>query len=214
MPKILFLHGYCQNGEVFRSKIAILCKELESLGIQSIFATGPIKPTSTFGGEPSTEFAWWNANADKSQYVGIKDSIEHIKQLHQKEPFQGVFGFSQGAVFAPIVASVIPSVKFVCCVSGFIPRASDAQSMLTFRGPSLHIFGSSDGLVLEEYSKDLVSLLSSTDLKVPNAEYGKLQNIGNATFLRHKGGHLVPLDKNNRSLIVNWIKKTGCPENL
>ena len=196
-----------------KSKTAVLCKELESIGIKSIFPTGTIKPNTESFASDLPQFAWWNSNQAKTEYEGLQESLSNIKELYRNDPFDGVFGFSQGAVFAPIVASSCP-VKFVCCVSGFIPRPLNARKLITYQGPSLHVFGEMDGLVLAEHSRELAQLLSGTDSLHESTTAGSYQVIGNSTIINHKKGHLIPLDKPNRHLITGWIKQVVNPEKL
>lgn len=117
--KVLMLHGYTQNGALFRAKTRVLEKRLQKAlpSVSLSYPTGQIqlKPDDVpgFDGNPteSTEaYGWWKRrdDSDPPEYVGIDDAFDEIaKVLKAEGPFDGVIGFSQGACFAAVVASLL-----------------------------------------------------------------------------------------------------------
>lgn len=113
------LHGYTQNGQLFRAKTRVLEKRLQKAfpAVSLTYPTGQIqlRPDDVpgFDGHPteSTEaYGWWRRrdDSDPPEYIGIEDAFEEVaKVLKAEGPFDGVIGFSQGACFAAVVASLL-----------------------------------------------------------------------------------------------------------
>ncbi|KAL2365389.1 hypothetical protein RJZ56_001633 [Blastomyces dermatitidis] len=127
--KVLMLHGYTQSGPLFRAKTRALEKHLKkSFPLHAItlsYPTGPLhlspsdipdfQPSSTASTEANDAdqpecYAWWrrSSTANPPEYVGLDEGFEAVARVLAEEgPFDGVFGFSQGAAFAAIVASLL-----------------------------------------------------------------------------------------------------------
>lgn len=120
--KLLMLHGYTQNGELFHAKTRVLEKHLQKAfsSISLSYPTGPIqlKATDVPGFDPTTAadpddveaYGWWRRSdiSDPPEYVGLEKGLETISQLLASDgPFDGVIGFSQGAALAAMTASLL-----------------------------------------------------------------------------------------------------------
>lgn len=127
--KILMLHGYTQSGPLFHAKTRALEKHLKkSFPLHSVslsYPTGPLhlspsdipdfQPFSTPSAEANDTgqpecFAWWRRSntANPPEYQGLDEGIETIARVLADEgTFDGVIGFSQGAAFAAMVASLL-----------------------------------------------------------------------------------------------------------
>jgi predicted esterase len=120
--RILMLHGYTQNGMLFHAKTRAMEKHLQKVfpGCILSYPTGPLqlRPSDVPGFDASTSedsdsidaFGWWRRSntSDPPEYVGLETALEKIaKVLESEGPFDGVIGFSQGACFAPMVASLL-----------------------------------------------------------------------------------------------------------
>ncbi|KIW31341.1 uncharacterized protein PV07_02998 [Cladophialophora immunda] len=120
--KVLMLHGYTQNGNLFHAKTRAMEKHLQKVfpGISLSYPTGPLqlKPSDVPGFDlSSTEdpdsieaYGWWRRSdiSDPPEYVGLEKGLETIaKVLESEGPFDGVIGFSQGACLAAMVASLL-----------------------------------------------------------------------------------------------------------
>ncbi|KAI8899783.1 serine hydrolase-domain-containing protein [Globomyces pollinis-pini] len=203
MLKLLCLHGYTQNGNVFRKRIAVLQKQLLKNNIECVFVDAPHVSTTTFNevvtGE---ERAWWNASEDRQIYYGLDESLQYLKEFSDSNgPFDGILGFSQGAAMSSLIADHLPiKPKFLVLVGGFVPKPQQAKEILTYRGPSLHVMGIKDELVANEWSMNLAALMA-------NLEYfpDSVNESGVVKVLVHDGGHAVPGKSNYRHTIVEWI---------
>ncbi|KAK2804632.1 hypothetical protein FQN51_001833 [Onygenales sp. PD_10] len=128
--KILMLHGYTQSGQLFHAKTRALEKHLQkSFPLHSVhlsYPTGPLplSPSDIPNFQPSStttttdnqndntpeSFAWWRRSDTTSppEYLGIDSAFTTIaKLLTDQGPFDGVIGFSQGAAFAAMLASLL-----------------------------------------------------------------------------------------------------------
>jgi hypothetical protein len=126
-PRILMLHGYGQNGAMFRRKVERLMKSLGPVisqyynvttsDLQLVFPDGPISLKSSDPQADTTEASprsvydgnsrsWWYNLDTVSDYPGIELSLAALKKaVADHGPFTGVIGFSQGAALAGIFTS-------------------------------------------------------------------------------------------------------------
>jgi hypothetical protein len=173
MRKILLLHGNCQTGDLLLGRMDKLKKRLQKEDIQLVAPSAmlphPDKPELR---------TWWNRQGDA--YEGLDENFHMLQQLwtdEDKGTFVGVFGFSQGARLAHLIAVAhqrqqdvyFPGLQFVIMVAGYdrplpdgfdtivVPRppiahrASMEQELITTR--SLHIWGVADKLIKPVLSK-------------------------------------------------------------
>jgi hypothetical protein len=125
--RILMLHGYSQNGALFRRKTTKLVQHItpvlvEHYGIlpdeiDFIYPDGAMQlhlssSTATIYDAPlcppsSTQFrSWWQNLDTVSTYPGLEGSIAALKtEVSTRGPFRGVVGFSQGAALAAMFAA-------------------------------------------------------------------------------------------------------------
>ncbi|KAI3631399.1 hypothetical protein MIR68_010889 [Amoeboaphelidium protococcarum] len=201
MSKILCLHGYGQTADRFRRQVSAIRKQLaKQQNCVMDFLQAPHVVT-----EPEDEsvdlteetFCWFRKlqhNDGTWEYCGLEQSIEFIKNyIADNGPFDGVFGFSQGAILVGILlAERVIEVKFAVLVAGYKSALTQHRSLLSSNEcidypPTLHVFGQTDRVVACEASREL-----STAFKSPQ-------------ILEHIGGHLVPQDSLNRRVIIDFI---------
>jgi dihydrofolate reductase len=120
--KVLMLHGYTQNGPLFRAKTRVLEKHLLKAfsSVTFSYPTGPLQLQATdvpgFDAGSTTDpadveaYGWWRRSdtSNPPEYAGLDKGLETIaKVLEAEGPFDGVIGFSQGAALAAMVASLL-----------------------------------------------------------------------------------------------------------
>jgi predicted esterase len=120
--KVLMLHGYTQNGPLFRAKTRVLEKHLLKAfsSVSFTYPTGPLQLQatdvpgfdSTSAADPADveAYGWWRRSdtSNPPEYSGLDRGLETIaKVLESEGPFDGVIGFSQGAALAAMVASLL-----------------------------------------------------------------------------------------------------------
>ncbi|KZV88150.1 FSH1-domain-containing protein [Exidia glandulosa HHB12029] len=214
--RILALHGYTQNSHIFSKRLGAIRKACGK-ECEFVFLDGPHVLTLAdvnFGNmdvqetqpEPTDPEliprAWWRSDEAGTKYRGLEESLLYLRDHLVKEKYNGVFGFSQGATMAALLAAVLerpalaakynlltdgqmshPPFEFCVVVAGFIPRDPSLAGIFTeasVDGPaglhtrSLHIIGATDILVTPERSQPLID--ASTKARVE----------------QHLGGHFVP----------------------
>lgn len=175
--RILALHG-------FRGSGAALHRQMRAFGAgladeaEFVCADAPARADGAVG--------WWRAleesdpnDAPIKRYDGWDKSRDFIAERCRLEgPFDGVFGFSQGATLAGLLVALgTPSFEFAILVGGFV-SADPAHVPLyrpgAFDVPSLHLIGLADNVVPPERSRALAL------------------SFHEPLILEHEGGHIVP----------------------
>ncbi|KAL7417473.1 serine hydrolase FSH [Mrakia frigida] len=225
MLRILALPGYTQNAYIMSKRLGALRKGCGK-DVEFVFIDPPhIVLNPSFGGSladfdstaastpeeqtpENTPRSWWEAGSDgmNMTYVGFDETVQYLREVLDKDEkgFDGVFGFSQGAGMAAILASILekpslhpafagssfPPFKFAIFAGGFLPVATNP----TFEGyfpieqtPTLHIIGNVDVIIGEARSLALV------------------ENCHDARIERHDGGHFVPAKASFKNFLKEYI---------
>ncbi|KAH7907344.1 serine hydrolase FSH [Hygrophoropsis aurantiaca] len=223
--KILMLHGYGQNATIFSRRLGALRKSMPK-DIELVFLDGPVvlHPVDLVGSSSITSLealgaaeavtdptmtprAWWKSNADRTVTHGMNDSLLLLRDTLSKDHYDGVFGFSQGAAMAALLAALLetpqlhppflidgqpPHPRFQFCVevSGFKPSWPLSTEIFetSYSTPTLHILGKTDVIVVPERSQILVDLSSNKRVE------------------EHDGGHFVPSKANWRNFIREYLR--------
>eukprot|EP00164_Ancoracysta_twista_P020239 GFYU01036071.1.p1 GENE.GFYU01036071.1~~GFYU01036071.1.p1 ORF type:complete len:147 (+),score=15.22 GFYU01036071.1:176-616(+) len=111
--RILVLHGYTQNAERFRKRLGSLRKGVAAVAEMS-FLDAPVDITPP--DSEDAQLSWWSVHEEPDtekpgEVVRIYDNwdttVDHISNYCKTEgPFDGIFGFSQGAVCASLVCGL------------------------------------------------------------------------------------------------------------
>lgn len=193
--KILALHGFRQNGEVFRARARKLREALADVA-DLYYPTSPLiyspqgetreATLAAFGEINDNPFqrVWWQASADNSVYEGVDAAIAALAEyVKEYGPFDGVVGFAQGGVLAAVLAAMQPhpvfAFRFAICISAFPSRAAAHAEFMrpaAIAVPALHVLGLNDILVTPDRS---IALFEAFD---PST----------AKLIKHAGGHFVP----------------------
>lgn len=222
--RIMALHGYTSNAFVLQRRMGAIRKACKDTA-DFVYLNGPIRvepitapaqdldaPESSHSGlsddVPLEEQprAWWKASDDGS-YVDFDKSIELLnREMEEQGPFDGVFGFSQGACLAAMLASAfeapsrLPALKlpsnqgplrFCIAVSGFRARDPNLQTLFPSEGfttPLLHILGRADQIVDDDRAQTLV------------------QAAANCRVEYHESGHVVPSQANFRNFYRDYMQ--------
>ncbi|ESK83977.1 ovarian cancer-associated 2 protein-like protein [Moniliophthora roreri MCA 2997] len=221
--KVLVLHGYSQNANIFSKRLAALRKQCR--GVEMIFLDAPhvLQPVDLFGDTPEsfdgasdpasdptlTPRGWWKfADSAKAKYVGIEATLDLIRDTLKTTRFDGVFGFSQGAALATLIAALLerphlyppflvdghslhPPFQYCVSVAGFKARDPVGDTILSpgFSTPTLHILGKTDIIVTGERAKTILDLTINKRVE------------------EHEGGHFVPLKANWRKFLSEYLRE-------
>lgn len=172
----------------------------------SLAALGASEANTTSSDPSATPRAWWKSNPERTVTHGLEDSILLLRDILQRDRYDGVFGFSQGAAMAALLAALLeqphsyppflidgeaphPPFKFCVAVSGFkAPGSLSAETFGTsYSTPTLHVLGRNDVIVIKERSKGLLDLSQNKRLE------------------EHDGGHFVPSKANWREFFRNYL---------
>ena len=204
--RVLCLHGYHGAAQVLRRQLAPLADGLDGL-VEFVYVDAPSLAAGDFG--------WWHAEAAETtaaqtgagvsrgakRYEGWRRTSEAIVSAFAlKGPFDGVFGFSQGAALASLLvglrardgavrsepgdpaSGILSEAKslvfdFAVMAGGFVSADADLAGLYGERAnydlPSAHIIGRSDAVVPSEASFRLAS------------------KFRNPLILEHQGGHVI-----------------------
>jgi pimeloyl-ACP methyl ester carboxylesterase len=158
--RILALHGYQGSADALRRQMRPLGLDAEIVALDA--------PALADG-----DFGWWHAR--DGRYEGWARSRDAIIEACAT-PFDGVFGFSQGAALAALMVAEV-AFRFAIMVGGF-PSRDPAHAALFARAeryaiPSLHIVGREDTIVPPDASRALAA------------------RFRDPTILEHDGGHVI-----------------------
>jgi pimeloyl-ACP methyl ester carboxylesterase len=184
--RILALHGYHGSADVLRRQIAPASAALP-VDTELVFVDAPSLSQRDFG--------WWHDG-----FRGWEHTRDWVLDLAAREHFAGVFGFSQGAALAGLLAAVQQSdptnslrFKFVMMVGGF--TSFEPQHAALFERklavPSLHVMGAYDGIVPMRDSLRLA------------------ERFEEPVIVKHPGGHVIPSDSTITSRIAAFVADRG-----
>jgi predicted esterase len=211
--RILCLHGYRGSAKTLQTQMRPLTQGLEPLA-EFVCVDAPSLAIGDFG--------WWHAvsngvddpkHADVDhptmRYEGwLKTKTWLISLFQQSAPFDGVFGFSQGAALTSLLVGLRNqceaedriSFDFAVMVGGFASNDGSHANLYRRKSeydlPSAHIIGESDFLVPGSRSDRLASLFK------------------NPLILRHSGGHIIPGNPQVRNGFVAFLQERAREANL
>jgi acetyl esterase/lipase len=182
--RILCLHGYHGSAAVLRRQAAPLFSELESIA-EFVFVDAPSLARGDFG--------WWHAV--DGRYRGWERTRDAITDVFEtRRPFDGVFGFSQGAALAGLLAGFDLPFDFVIMVGGFVAKDPDLARRYGRRTmPSLHIMGRSDTIVPIAESRALA------------------ERFTDPVIIEHAGGHVIASEPAVRDGVRAFLEADRAP---
>jgi predicted esterase len=184
--RILALHGYHGSAQILCRQIAPLSAALPP-DTELVFVDAPSLAQGDFG--------WWHDG-----FSGWERTRDWILDLAARERFDGVFGFSQGAALAGLLAATQQSdptsalrFEFAVMVGGF--TSFEAQHAALFERPvprpSLHVMGASDAIVALRDSLRLAA------------------RFEDPVIVKHPGGHVIPSDPSITARVAAFIADRG-----
>eukprot|EP00884_Botryococcus_braunii_P014639 jgi/Botrbrau1/23176/Bobra.0041s0027.1 len=211
--RILCLHGYRQNKDVFKSKMGSWRKALKSRA-EFVFLDAPHLveldgPSNGEGDdvEPGTSArAWWKwEDTDtagrpslSSHYTGWEQSLAVLmSQMVEHKP-DGLLGFSQGATATALLLAHLSAInsplmpRFAILVAGFFPMDARFAKILSERPLNI----------------PLLAVMGETDQFVPLARSHQLINAlqNQAVVLLHSGAHMMPTCSGDcKQSILNFL---------
>jgi predicted esterase len=204
--RILCLHGYRGSAKTLQTQMRPLTQGLEPLA-EFVCIDAPSRAMGDFG--------WWHAvskdlddpkHADVDhptvRYEGwLKTKTWLISLFQQNAPFDGVFGFSQGAALTSLLVGLRNqceaedriSFDFAVMVGGF--ASNDGSHANLYRRKS-------------EYGLPSVHIIGESDVVIPSSRSERLASVfKNPLILRHSGGHIIPGNPQLRDGFVAFLQE-------
>ena len=209
--RILVLHGFCDSAQVREYQMRALTRQMKDLELTFLNAPFPFVNhgflSSTTNAPTEPRYQWMSYRLEWAMgefpYDTIKESVDYVNDyINQNGPFDGLLGFSQGAVVCVTMLAKIPTwstlpscIKFVILVG--CPHVAD-PTIRSFLGslqgqdvlPTLHVSGRNDTLITTELSEIAFRYF----------------NPSKAEFYVHKGGHYCPSDSDFRLKLRDFIQ--------
>jgi predicted esterase/GNAT superfamily N-acetyltransferase len=190
-PRVLVLHGYSQNAQDFLARYKpLLERKLKFCTLVAPSAPFPL-PAS-----PSARTWWFNTSPDPTRsgtYEGLETSRALLLALAaQHGPFDGVLGFSQGAVLAHqlLAEGSLPGCQWAVLAAGFPSRAAPPpHPPLLLPTPSLHLSSAADATVAPALHAELAARFEAPQL------------------LLHEHGHALVQRAEHCNAVVDFIKR-------
>jgi len=191
MLKVLCLHGFNQNQEIFKHKCAFLRDRFKNI-FELTFIDAPYKLPNDSGNawwiyskEAPLDIKWENIIGHNVDHINLDASLQFVKKIWNENKFDGILGFSQGATMASFIChnkdNLNINPKFVISISGFKSNLLINEIDI----PSIHIIGLSDEIILPTYSHDLA------------------KSFKNPLIFEHNGKHVIP----SNALFKNKLKE-------
>ena len=204
--RILCLHGYHGSGDILRRQMSSLIEGTQVLA-EFVYLDAPSLASGNFG--------WWHARSiatsrdagvgpTRKRYEGWERTFESIAETFATHgPFDGIFGFSQGASLTSLLVglrspdgtptAVKPlAFDFAVMMGGFLGAdpvlALQYANRSCYDMPSAHIIGRGDGIVPAPLSHALAAVF-----KEP-------------LILQHDGGHVVADTPETRSGFRSFLE--------
>jgi hypothetical protein len=161
------------------------------------------------------DFGWWHAvsnddgdakdagvSPSKIRYEGWSKTKAWLVWLFQQSgPFDGVFGFSQGAALTSLLVGLrnareaedrIP-FDFAIMVGGF--ASNDGSHAYLYQRRS-------------EYGLPSVHIIGGSDFVVPSSNSDRFARLfENPLILRHSGGHVIPDNPQIRNSVIAFLRE-------
>ncbi|XP_042977862.1 esterase AGAP003155-like isoform X2 [Carya illinoinensis] len=202
-PRILCLHGFRNSGEILKKFVGRLPETvLEKLDLVFLDAPFPAGGKSALEGifDPPY-YEWFHSNEDYTEYTNFEECLAYVEDYMIKNgPFDGVLGFSMGAMLAATMPGMqaevqselscvnlqglaltkVPKIKFLIIISGAklggskfaAPKLAANAFASPVTCPSLHFIG-------------------ETDIVKPDGT-ALLDSFVDPVVINHSEGHTVP----------------------
>lgn len=210
--RILMLHGYRQNEFIFKDKTGGLRKNLKKLA-DLVYCEALLDVPKDSNGENADlegqVIKGWFLKTDNvpDPEGDFEKTLDHVNKIfEEKGPFDGIWGFSQGATVAAILCNIITNnylssqpnrsnIKFKFAIISATGKSSQSQLDKYYDQsrkidlPTLHIIGKTDKLT--QYEKSLEHI-----------EY-----FLNPKIYVHELGHFIPAKKDDIAVYSEFLNE-------
>ncbi|KAH0573170.1 Serine hydrolase (FSH1) family protein [Spironucleus salmonicida] len=216
MKKTLLLHGFGQNGQSFYTRLGSirrLNKKQEYYSPDAPFTVVVENGQYVLGSDPPVNVAaavsdiqdnakayyvWEIDQSVKSgrRFYHLQESVNFIIDLIQKNNYDNIIAFSQGAtaLLCALKQSAI-QVK-VCLVSPWWYDKIYSQKQ-----PQLI-----ENIIQQDILQDITVIYGKTDNSISQQSFHTLRlEFPNFKYIEHEGGHFVPGNKDFKQFWKEWL---------
>jgi len=181
--RVLCLHGFRTSGSILEKQVGKWDRSvLERLDLCFLDAPFPAEGKSDVEDHfPPPYYEWFQFNREFTEYRNMDECMAYIEEyMIEHGPFDGLLGFSQGAILSAGLAGLqskglaltkVPPLQFVIIVSGGKFKSnniSQAAYSSAIKCPSVHFLGEKD--FLKPFGEDLLgSFVDPVVIKHPRA---------------------------------------------
>ena len=229
--KILFLHGYAQNGHIFNIRTKNLQKQLNKKfnnNFEYIFPDAPLildKDEQTVENEILR--GWLKYIKDKDtkfyelksvNYSGVTEAINTIYKIGDENPnIKIIISFSQGTVILILLIILhlyktekynfkqhFPNLKCLLCASGFIRPFPENEEFKDMENEVLNV----DEKLTKKIDIPMMNIFGINDQYVTNDKSKEINKFFEKyEIFCHKGKHFVPSSKGDIIKFEEFIEK-------
>ncbi|KAF3633496.1 esterase OVCA2 isoform X2 [Capsicum chacoense] len=204
LPRFLCLHGFRTSGAILKKQIFDKwpTQVVDKLDLVFIDAPFPCQGKSEVEGifDPPY-YEWYQFNKDLKVYENFDKCLEYIEECMIKHgPFDGLLGFSQGAIISGglpglqdkgVGLTKVPKIKYLIIIGGAkLQDNSVAEKAYSspITCPSVHFLGEQD--YLKKYGMELLELYVDP------------------VVIHHPKGHTIPrFDEKGLESMLSFIEK-------
>ncbi|MCD7470273.1 hypothetical protein HAX54_009997 [Datura stramonium] len=157
-PRVLCLHAYGNSAEIFKKQLVLNWPEIVLDKLDLVFLNGPFLLQDKVDVH-DTCYEWFQASEDLREIYNFEECVQYVEANMEKYgPFDGVLGFSQGAILTAsmpgmqrerVALTKVPKIKFVILISGVkfggiefgCPKLAANAFASPIECPSLHFIG-------------------------------------------------------------------------
>lgn len=196
MIRILCLHGYRQNKELFAKSAASLANKLKKIVVFEYINSPYLIGENEIGYEAGVDRRkWWSLQSkgelfEPIHYDLMNDATQYVADYYNSKQFDGILGFSQGSVVVQfLLLKKMIKPKFAILIGTF-PITDPDWAHIEFKVdvPLLFCIGERDELVPEAKTRELLDKLT-----VP------------FQICKYTGGHYVPSNSDAIKEITDFI---------
>ncbi|VVA92527.1 unnamed protein product [Arabis nemorensis] len=200
-PRFLCLHGFRTSGEIMKTQLHKWPQSvLDRLDLVFLDAPFPCQGKSDVDGifDPPY-YEWFQFNKEFTEYENFENCLEYLEdRMIKLGPFDGLIGFSQGA----ILSGGLPGLQ---ATGKALQRVAKIKFLIIIGGAKFK----STSVAENAYSSSLQTLslhfLGETDFLKP---YGTelIKSFKNPVVVNHPKGHTVPrLDEKSLEKVTGFI---------
>nr|CAB3487207.1 unnamed protein product [Digitaria exilis] len=203
-PRFLCLHGFRTSAEIMRKQVLGKWPADVTARLDLVFADAPFPAEGKSEVEGIFDppyYEWFQFDKGFLEYRNFDKCLAYIEELMIKDgPFDGLMGFSQGAILSAALPGFqeqgmaltrVPKIKYLIIIGGakfLSPTMAEKAYANKIACPSLHFIGDND--FLKTHGEKLI------------------ESCVDPFVIRHPKGHTVPrLDEKSLEVMLRFLEK-------